>query len=218
MHILLDASPLPAYSRRPATSPLSFETGFYPRSAMVSYTPSSDDVRLYEVAVLYPYPMNQKEEAELLKGIDAIFNEAGAKQVFKDVWGRRGLAYKIGGHDEGNFIIYYYEIDPSKLDEIDEALRILKGMLRHMIVKPPKKYQIASYADAEKKWKEQNRLEGERKAQEKEEKKLKQVVDKARRTQARDRVKKDDAPAKPVTGEALNKQLEKLISDKDLEL
>lgn len=186
---------------------------------MVSYTPTSDEVRLYEVAVLYPYPMNQKEEADLLKGIEEIFADAKGKQIFKDVWGRRGLAYKVGGFSEGNFVIYYYELDPSTLDEIDEALRILKGMLRHMIVKPPKKYQISAYADYEKKWKEQSRLEGERKIQEKEDKKLKQVVDKARRTtQARDRVKKDEAPAKAVTGEALNKELEKLISDKDLEL
>lgn len=184
---------------------------------MVSYTPSSEDVRLYEVAVLYPYPMNQKEESELLKGIDEIFADAGAKQVFKDVWGRRGLAYKVGGFTEGNFVIYYYEIDPSKIDEIDEQMRILKGLLRHMIVKPPKKYQISAYADSEKKWKEASRLETERKAQEKEDKKLKQVVEKARRSTQTRTVKKDDA-AKPVAGETLSKQLDKLISDKDLEL
>lgn len=183
---------------------------------MVSYTPSSEDVRLYEVAVLYPYPMNQKEESELLKSIDEIFAEAGSKLIFKDAWGRRGLAYKIGGFDEGNFVIYYFEIDPSKLDEIDEQLRILKGMLRHMIIKPPKKYQIAPYAESEKKWKEQNRLEGERKVQEKEDKKLKQVVDKAKRAPVR--AKKEEGAAKPVTGEALTQQLEKLISDKDLEI
>lgn len=186
---------------------------------MVSYTPTTDEVRLYEVAVLYPYPMNQKEESELLKGIDEIFSEAGAKQIFKDVWGRRGLAYKIGGFDEGNFVVYYYEIDPSKIEEIDEQMRILKGMLRHMIVKPPKKYQIKSYADSEKQWKEQNRLEGERKVQEKEDKKLKQVVDKAKRVSpVRERPKKDGAEAKPITGEALSQQLDKLISDKDLEI
>lgn len=184
---------------------------------MVSYNPSSEDVRLYEVAILYPYPMNQKEESELLKGIDEIFAEAKAKQIFKDVWGRRGLAYKVGGFDEGNFIIYYFEIDPSKIDEIDEQLRILKGMLRHMIVKPPKKYQISSYADNEKRWKEQNRVEGERKTQEKEDKKLKQVVDKAKRAPMR--AKKDDAEkAAPVSGEALTQKLDKLISDKDLEI
>jgi ribosomal protein S6 len=186
---------------------------------MVSYTPTSDEVRLYEIAVLYPFPMNQKEEAELLKGIQAIFDEAGAKEIYKDVWGRRGLAYKIGGFDEGNFIIFYMEMDPSKLSELDEAMRILKGMLRHMIVKPPKHYQITSYADSEKKWKESNRLEGERRVQEKEDKKLKQVVEKAKRTtKAAETKKADEVAAKPMTGEALTQELDKLISDKDLEL
>lgn len=184
---------------------------------MVNYTPTSDEVRLYEIAVLYPYPMNQKEEAELLKGIQAIFDEAGAKEIYKDIWGRRGLAYKIGGYDEGTFIIFYLEIDPSKLQEMDEALRILKGMLRHMIVKPPKHYQIMPYADAEKKWKESSRLEGERKKAEREEKKLKQVVEKAKRTTTRTK-KEAPAEAKPMTEADLSKQLDKLISDKDLEL
>lgn len=193
--------------------------GFTHVSAMVNYTPTSDEVRLYEIAVLYPYPMNQKEESELLKGIQAIFDEAGAKEVFKDVWGRRGLAYKIGGFDEGNFIIFYMEMDPSKLKEMDEALRILKGILRHMIVKPPKHYQIKSYADGEKKWKEANRMEGERRVQEKEDKKLKQVVEKAKRsTKAASEAKKADVDAKPMTGAALTEELDKLISDKDLGL
>jgi len=186
---------------------------------MVNYTPSSDEVRLYEIALLYPYPMNQKEEAELLKGIKAIFDEAGAKEIFKDVWGRRGLAYKIGGFDEGVFIIYYMEMDPSKLKEMDEALRILKGVLRHMIVKPPKHYQITSYAEGEKKWKESSRLEGERRIQEKDDKKLKQVVEKAKRsTRAAETKKAEEPAAKPMTGEALTQELDKLISDKGLEL
>ncbi len=185
---------------------------------MVNYTPTSDEVRLYEIALVYPYPMNQKEEAELLKGIQAIFNEAGAKEIFKDVWGRRGLAYKIGGFDEGNFIIFYMEIDPAKLKEMDEALRILKGVLRHMIVKPPKHYQITPYADSEKKWKESSRLEGERKEQEREDKKLKQVVDKARRSTKTSETKKPDVEAKPMTEAALTEKLDKLISDKDIEL
>lgn len=185
---------------------------------MVSYTPSSDEVRLYEIAVLYPYPMNQKEEAELLKAIDAIIAEAGAKLIFKDSWGRRGLAYKIGGLLEGTFVIYYVEMEPRKLKELDQEMRILKGVLRHMIVKPPKHYQIVSYADAEKKWKERHRLEGERQSAEREEKLRKQVVEKAKRKNVGEGKKADATEATPVRKEALSEQLDKLISDKDLEL
>ena len=186
---------------------------------MVSFTPSSEDVRLYEIAVLYPYPMNQKEETDLIKAVETIFTDAGAKQIFKDSWGRRGLAYNVGGFREGNFIVYYEEMDPKKVKEVDNDLKILKGVLRHLIVKPPKHYEIRSFADAEKQWKEQSRIHGEQQAQEREDKLKKQVVEKARRKQVPDR-KKEIAleEAKPVTGEMLTQEIDKLISDKDLEL
>ena len=184
---------------------------------MATMTPTVEDNRIYEVAVLYPYPMNQKEEAELQKGIEEIFSEAGGKQIMKDAWGRRGLAYKIGGFTEGTFVIYYYEIDPLKLKDIDQQLRILKGMLRHMIVKPAKNYQIVPYADNYDRWKQQEQLVREKVAQDKEDKLKKQVVDKAKR-----QTKKDDTQpevkAKPVTAETISEGLEKLISDKDIDL
>ena len=187
---------------------------------MVSYTPSSEDVRLYECAVLYPYPINQKEESDLQKGVEEIFEEAKAKLILKDAWGQRGLAYNVGGFREGNFVIYYYELDPSKLKEIDEQLRILKGVLRHMIVKPPKNYVIGPMADAFDKWKEKSKIEEETRAQEKEEKLRKTVVEKAKRSsKAADKKAEEDGSAKkPVTDAVITEQLEKLISDKDLEL
>ncbi len=179
-------------------------------------TPTSEDNRIYEVAVLYPYPMNQKEESDLQKGIEAIFDEFAAKQVFKDVWGRRGLAYKVGGFTEGTFIIYYYEVDPLKLKEIDQQLRILKGLLRHMIIKPPKKYQITPYAGRYEEWKTEEKVAGEKKAMEKEEKLKKQVVDKAKRQTKKE--EKVEAPSKPMTEAVLTEELDKLISDKDIDI
>src|SRR5438874_124716 len=113
-----------------------------PTSRMPTLTPSSEDVRIYECCILYPYPLGQKEEAELLKEIEGLFADAGGKLVMKDAWGRRGLAYPIGGAVEGNYIVYYYELDPLKVKEIDGALRIMKNVDRHLLVKPPKNYQI----------------------------------------------------------------------------
>lgn len=177
---------------------------------------NDDESRIYEIAVLYPYPMNQKEESTLQKSIEEIFETAGAKQIMKDIWGRRGLAYKIGGYSEGSFIIYYYEIDPLKVKEIDTELRILKGMLRHMIVKPPKNYQVVAYADHYAKWKDQEKLMQEKAAMDKEERLKKQVVEKAKR-----QTRKEEPEGKktaPMTGAAITQELDKLISDKDLDM
>lgn len=172
--------------------------------------------RIYEIAVLYPFPMNQKEDTELQKAIEEIFAEAKAKLVLKDVWGRRGLAYKIGGYSEGTFIIYYYEIEPLKIKDIDVQLRILKGMLRHMIVKPPKNYQIVPYADHYASWKNQEKLMQEKAVMDKEERLKKQVVEKASRQNKKE--EKPEVKAKPMTGAAITEELDKLISDKDLNI
>lgn len=177
---------------------------------------SSEDVRIYECAVLYPYPFSQKEEATLAKEIEQHFADAGAKLVFKDSWGRRGLAYKIGGFNEANIVIYYYEMEPKKLKEVDNALRIQKGVLRHLIVKPPKNYQVVSYSEKFEQWKEDDKLAEEKKAADKEEKLKKQVLEKAKRQSAKPAAKKD-APAPKPAGD-IGTQLDKLISDKDLEM
>ena len=176
------------------------------------------DVRVYEFCILYPYPFNQKDEQELVKGIEEIFAEAGAKQVAKDAWGRRGLAYTIGGFTEGNVIVYYMEMDPRKLKEIDKQLRILKGVLRHMVVKPPMNYAIVSYAEKFVRWQEDQKLDVERAARDREEKLQRQVVEKAKRMSKPISKKAEPAETKPMSEEAITKEVEKLISDEDLKL
>lgn len=180
--------------------------------------PQSEDTRVYECAILYPYPIAPKEEQQLLKDIEALFTEAGGKLMFKDPWGRRGLAYKIGGYDEANVIIYYYDLDPKELKEIENQLKITKGVLRHMVVKPPKGYSIASYADNYDRWKEKSRVEEERRAAEKEEKLKKQVVDKAKRATKAEKPERKPADVSDKPKADLGSQLDKLVSDKDIEL
>lgn len=177
---------------------------------MPVHTPSSEDARIYECAILYPSPINQKEENDLLKAIDEIFSDAKGALILKDAWGARGLAYKVGGFDEANVLVSYYEIDPSKIKEIERQLSILKGVLRHLIVKPPKHYDIAPMAGRLDQWKEQVRVDRETRAREKDEKKLKQVVDKAKRAPAKPKKVVED---KPAPTETVEQGIDKLISD-----
>lgn len=178
---------------------------------MPVYTPSSEDVRLYECCILYPYPLPQKEETALLKEIESLFDDAGGRQIAKDPWGRRGLAYNIKGQNEGNFIVYHYEMDPAKVKEVDRGLSILKGVLRHIMVKPPDHYQIVKYAEAYLTWKEQEKTAEETKKQEHEDALKKRVIDKAKAS-----IKREVPPLKKKTPSApkgdMTEQIDKLIS------
>ena len=180
------------------------------------------DLRLYECAVLYPFPLPQKEEKEILNGVEEIFKDTGAKEVAKDLWGRRGLAYSIKGHTEGAFAIYHLEIDPGKVKEVNEALRIAHGVLRHLLIKPPAGYQITKYSEGYEKWlKERETVEEHREA-EKEEELQRRVSDKAKRQAKRVEEEKKEKPLAEketlIEEDKFTEELEKLISDDELDI
>ncbi|PIR52876.1 30S ribosomal protein S6 [Candidatus Peregrinibacteria bacterium CG10_big_fil_rev_8_21_14_0_10_49_10] len=195
-------------------------TRFTQESPMPTLTASSEDVRVYEVAVLYPSVLHQKEEQQTLKEVETLFAEAGAKLMEKDAWSRRGLAYSIRGHKEGNFVMYYFEMDPAKLKEVDEALRIIPHILRHLIVKPPKGYQVIKFSAEYDQWLKTRETDAQKKDREKEEALQRQVADKAKRQARRATEKKKEIveESSPIEEDKLTEELEKLISDDELDI
>jgi len=189
---------------------------------MPTLTSTSEDTRVYECAVLYPYPISQKEEQDVLKEVEKHFSEVGAKQMSKDLWGRRGLAYPIKKSNEGCFVIYHYELDPSKLKELDISLRITHGVLRHMFVKPPKGYEVIKYSENYEAWLKEGKDDVGREEKEKEEELQKQVADKAKRQVRRAKEEKkesiEEKTAVPIEQKKLDEELEKLISDDELDI
>ena len=182
---------------------------------MPTLTPIGEDTRIYECAILYPYALPQKDEALLLKEIDGYFQEAGATLVAKDAWGRRGLAYPIKGATEANVTIYYWEMDPLKLKEIDQSLKISKGVLRHLFVKPPKHYQVIKFADTYDQWMKERESVDQKRTREKQVQLEEKVAAKAKRkAQLKTTEKKVEPKAvAPMSGEDVTKQIDKLITD-----
>ncbi|MFH1443865.1 MAG: 30S ribosomal protein S6 [Candidatus Peregrinibacteria bacterium] len=184
---------------------------------MTTLTPSSEDTAIYEFCVLYPSNLSQKEEQTLLKGIDEIFAEAEAKELVRDAWGRRGLAYPIKKQTDGNFIVIYFEMDPSKIREVDGHLRILPNMLRHLIVRPPKDYEVTKFSERFEQWLKDRETAVETKQKEEEKRLQRKVVEKAKRDVKRTEAKKKE-PTSTLEEADLNKKLDELISDDTLGL
>jgi ribosomal protein S6 len=186
----------------------------------VETLPEEQDLepRLYECCILYPNGLSQKDEQELLNGIEELFSEVGAKLVAKDLWGRRGLAYKIKGATEGRFVVYHYEIDPARVQEIDHALRIQKNALRHLLVKPPKHYTIVKFSELYEKWLKEREAAEEARVQEREEKRMEEITRKEKlKVQRAEKKKVVEVEKKPLKGEELTEQIEKLIADESIE-
>ena len=182
---------------------------------------SNEDVRVYEIAVMYIPDLDQKAESTLLKEIDAHFAEAKGTLLFKDPWSKRGLAYKIGGYDHAKYVIYYYEMSPSVIRELDHQLRLQKGVLRHLITLPPHGYEAVSWEDKYQDWLKTRETVSEARQRKKEDKVKEQLATSAKRAMKRkDDAKKEEkaTKSKPVQMGDLSKELDKLISDDDLKM
>ncbi len=79
-------------------------------------------------------PDHEENEAEaLIENVKGIIEGSG-NLIHLDVWGKRRLAYPIQKRSEGYYAVYVFECDPSFVAQVNQALRVIEAILRHMIV------------------------------------------------------------------------------------
>lgn len=71
---------------------------------------------------------------EIHKEFVDMVKKDGGEVLDVDVWGKRYLAYKIKGHNEGYYIVYNFKISPSEIAEIKRQMQLKQEILRFMIV------------------------------------------------------------------------------------
>ena len=50
-----------------------------------------------------------------------------------DIWGRRQLAYKIGRHENGYYVVARFAADVKTLPEFERSLKLDDGVIRYLI-------------------------------------------------------------------------------------
>ena len=70
--------------------------------------------------------------AEKLEKLQGLLNLAEPATI--EHWGRRQLAYKIGRHENGYYVISNFTAAPAVLPEFERALKLDETLLRHLIV------------------------------------------------------------------------------------
>jgi small subunit ribosomal protein S6 len=80
------------------------------------------------------HPDLEIDIANALDKIEKIISKSNAKIVKKDNWGKRKLAYKVNKQDWGIYVFYNIEVDPAKVSDINQALRITEEVMRYLIV------------------------------------------------------------------------------------
>ncbi len=186
--------------------------------------PTSDETRVYEIAILLPGSSTDKDKQETLRNIGSLLSERQLTVRERREWRKMGLAYTIKRETQGQYVFFYVEGAPSALLELDSQLKIERGVLRHLVTKLPPHYELTDWEAHYTAWKEGLAKEEEDKAKEHEEALKKKIVQRAIRQNAAPAPKKDEPREKEVVaGEEVSEKeiaekLGELMSDEDLNL
>lgn len=109
-------------------------------------------VRPYEVVYILDSALEDEAITQKLEKIHELIHVDGAEAPVLDHWGRRTLAYEIGKHTTGYYVVANFETDPVKLPEFERALRLDDAVVRFLVVlndEPPTPAQIPVARDDE---------------------------------------------------------------------
>ena len=95
----------------------------------------AETLRDYELTVILSPQIGDDVIAESIDRLQQGIKSRGGEIVDTNHWGRRRLAYPIERHLEGNYVVSQIRLDPRRVRELENSLRISEEVLRHLIVK-----------------------------------------------------------------------------------
>ena len=102
--------------------------------------------RTYELIYILVPEATEQQVAELQTQVEGIVSRMGGTIEKTDPWGRRKLAYEIGKHKEGFYVLQVIQGGGELMKELDRRLKNQEGLIRHLIVRVDQKQEVADRA------------------------------------------------------------------------
>ena len=90
-------------------------------------------MRDYEVMVIFHPELEEQALTDLIGRVQGWITDAGGSVSKVDVWGKRKLAYPIRKLNEGQYVLFNTQMDPSFGSELERNLRFLEPVMRFLI-------------------------------------------------------------------------------------
>src|SRR5919201_4270058 len=99
--------------------------------------------RQYELVYIVTPEASDQEVADLHKQVEQIVQRFNGTLDKTENWGRRKLAYEIGHHREGTYVVETISGSGEMMKEIDRRLRVTDAVIRHLIVRVDEDLRVA---------------------------------------------------------------------------
>jgi small subunit ribosomal protein S6 len=98
--------------------------------------------REYELIYILPPDSTEQQIADLHEQVQSVVSRLSGRIEKTDNWGRRRLAYEIGPHKEGVYVLEVITGSGDLMKELDRRLRVLDQVVRHMIVRVDREQRV----------------------------------------------------------------------------
>lgn len=99
--------------------------------------------RLYELVYIASPDATEAQVAELHTQVESIVARLQGEMVRTENWGRRRLAYRIGKHREGTYVLEVFNGTGELTKELDRRLKVIDLVIRHMIIRVDEELKVA---------------------------------------------------------------------------
>ena len=96
-------------------------------------------MRDYEVLYIVRADVDDEKVQDAVKRVNTLIERSGGTAERTNLWGKRKLAYEVKHQKEGSYVLQDFQLDPTRVPELEAGLKITEEVLRHLIVRKPEK-------------------------------------------------------------------------------
>ena len=94
-------------------------------------------MRPYEVMIIFDPTLDDETVRAEVDRSTQLIRARGGNPGRVERWGKRRLAYEIRRHREGNYVVVEAHAEPATMADLDRALTLTDGVLRHKVIHLP---------------------------------------------------------------------------------
>jgi small subunit ribosomal protein S6 len=98
--------------------------------------------RKYELVYIVSPDASDEQVTELHTQVEGIVQRMGGTLEKTENWGRRKLAYEIGRHKEGTYVLEVILGSGELMKEIDRRLKVFDLVIRHLTVRVDEELEV----------------------------------------------------------------------------
>jgi len=96
-------------------------------------------LRDYEILYIVRADLDDDKVQDAVKRVNTLIERSGGTSERTNLWGKRKLAYEVKHQKEGSYVLQDFQLDPTRVPELEAGLKITEEVLRHLVVRKPEK-------------------------------------------------------------------------------